>query len=121
MLVLTATPVHEIPERLDHLRAALLGRPLPERDADATDEVPVKKPRRRRDFTDEPMVGDEAYEQAAIVDYEEKRKGGKGKAAPTPAPISRTPTASRPARGRSSAADIRHNPDTGTATLGTHE
>ncbi|MFW5469879.1 DNA translocase FtsK 4TM domain-containing protein [Knoellia sp. CPCC 206435] len=86
LLVLTATPVHEIPERLEHLRATLLGRPLPERDADATDEVPVKKPRRRRDFTDEPMVGDEAYEQAAIVDYEEKRKGGKGKAPTTPAP-----------------------------------
>ena len=38
LLVLTATPVHEIPERLEHLRAALLGRPLPERDAEATDE-----------------------------------------------------------------------------------
>ena len=86
LLVLTATPVHEIPNRLDHLRAAFLGHPVPERDAEATDEVPVKKPRRRRDLTEEPMVGDEAYEQAAIVDYEEKRRPGRGKAAPDKAP-----------------------------------
>jgi len=77
LLVLTATPVHEIPDRLDQLRATLLGHPA-YADEDATDEVPVKKPRRTRAKSDEPMVGDEAYEQAAIVDYEDG-KDSKGR------------------------------------------
>ncbi|WP_404381925.1 DNA translocase FtsK [Knoellia locipacati] len=85
LLVLTATPVHEIPERLDHLRATLLGRPAYE-DSDDTDEVPVKKPRRSRASSDEPMVGDEAYEQAAIVDYEDS-KGRKSRRVPPPAEV----------------------------------
>jgi S-DNA-T family DNA segregation ATPase FtsK/SpoIIIE len=72
LLVLTATPVHEIPDRLDQLRATLLGHPAYAEDGDDTDAVPARKPRRRRDLGDEPMVGDEAYEQAAIVAYEDK-------------------------------------------------
>ena len=83
LLVLTATPVHEIPDRLDLLRATLLGRPA-YADEDATEEVPVKKPRRTRSKGDEPMVGDEAYEQAAIVDYEDKPRRGR-RATPPPA------------------------------------
>ncbi|CAN7391321.1 DNA translocase FtsK 4TM domain-containing protein [Knoellia sp. LjRoot47] len=81
-LVLTATPVHEIPDRLDQLRATLLGHPA-YADEDATEEVPVKKPRRSRAKSDEPMVGDEAYEQAAIVDYEDS-KGRKSRRVPPP-------------------------------------
>jgi S-DNA-T family DNA segregation ATPase FtsK/SpoIIIE len=72
LLVLTATPVHEIPDRLDQLRATLLGHPAYAEDGDDTDAVPARKPRRRRDLGEEPMVGDEAYEQAAIVAYEDK-------------------------------------------------
>jgi len=85
LLVLTATPVHEIPDRLELLRATLLGRPA-YADDDATEEVPVKKPRRTRAKGDEPMEGDEAYEQAAIVDYEDKPRRGK-RATPPPADV----------------------------------
>ncbi len=82
LLVLTATPVHEIPDRLDQLRGTLLGHPA-YADEDRTDEVPVKKPRRSRASSDEPMVGDEAYEQAAIVDYEDS-KGRRSRRVPPP-------------------------------------
>ena len=82
LLVLTATPVHEIPERLDQLRAMLLGHPAHSED-ESTDDAAVKKPRRRRAGSDEPMVGDEAYEQAAIVDYEDS-KGRRSRRVPPP-------------------------------------
>ena len=89
LLVLTATPVHEIPDRLDQLRATLLGHPAYAEGQDDTDEVPVKKARRKRDLSGEPLVGDEAYEQAAIVDYEDKvgGKGRKNRSAATPPPL----------------------------------
>ncbi|WP_083784390.1 DNA translocase FtsK [Janibacter sp. HTCC2649] len=77
LLVLTATPVHEIPDRFDQLRATLLGHPAYAEEDDA-DGLPVKKPRRTRALADEPLVGDEAFEQAAIVAYED-RVGGKGR------------------------------------------
>ncbi|MFC7489180.1 MULTISPECIES: FtsK/SpoIIIE family DNA translocase [unclassified Knoellia] len=79
LLVLTATPVHEIPDRFDQLKAALLGHPAHTDEDDAeTDASPAKKPRRSRAVPDEPLVGDEAFEQAAIVAYED-RVGGKGR------------------------------------------
>lgn len=89
LLVLTATPVHEIPDRLDQLRATLLGHPAYAEEGNGTDAVPVKKPRRRRDLGEEPMVGDEAFEQAAIVDYEDKAgpKGRKGRASADTPPV----------------------------------
>ncbi|PRY63638.1 S-DNA-T family DNA segregation ATPase FtsK/SpoIIIE [Knoellia remsis] len=97
ILVLTATPVHEIPDRLDQLRATLLGHPAYDEDdaTDDTQEVPVRKPRRKRaQSSDEPMDGDEAYEQAAVVDYEDAGKPGKGKAAKGgPRPGEKRPTA----------------------------
>ncbi|KGN34687.1 cell division protein FtsK [Knoellia sinensis KCTC 19936] len=84
-LVLTGTPVHEIPERFDHVKAAILGHPA--YGEDDADEPTARKPRRKRDLSGDPMDGDEAFEQAAIVDYEDAGRAKKGRRpAPTPTP-----------------------------------
>ena len=108
ILVLTATPVHDIPDRLDQLRAALLGHPAYAEDSDHTDELLAKKPRRRRDLTDEPMVGDEAFEQAAIVDYEDRAntKGRKNRASVSPAPAVPDEGGPRPGEKRPTAPGV---------------
>ncbi|MFC8503309.1 DNA translocase FtsK 4TM domain-containing protein [Pedococcus sp. NPDC057267] len=71
LLVMTATPVHLIPERLAELRDHLLHRehleePVPE-------PVAEKPRRRRRPEPEGPLEGDEAFEQAALVDKDGKR------------------------------------------------
>jgi S-DNA-T family DNA segregation ATPase FtsK/SpoIIIE len=66
LLVMTATPVHLIPERLREVRDHLLHRGA----ADATEPVVVEDtPKRRRRVIDpeSPLEGDEAFEQAALV------------------------------------------------------
>ncbi|WP_203693924.1 FtsK/SpoIIIE family DNA translocase [Catellatospora coxensis] len=52
VLVITATPVNKIPERLAHLRDSLLGVATPERsEEDVEDEQEVPAPRRRKRLT----------------------------------------------------------------------
>lgn len=83
LLVMTATPVHMIPQRLAELRDHLLHRGAPE--ADDTDAVDDKPKRRRRVIEPEgPMDGDEAFEQAAVVapDGRRLRPGEKRPTAP---------------------------------------
>ncbi|NHA69029.1 DNA translocase FtsK [Phycicoccus flavus] len=72
LLVLTATPLHQVPARLAAVMDRLTGaEPRTEDDADAGPDA--ARPRRRRPARpaadpDGPMVGDEAFEQAAVVD-----------------------------------------------------
>lgn len=68
VLVITATPVHRIPDRLRELGEHLFG-PVPPRDeARAATGSPVRSRRGRRLGPDgEPLDGDEAFEQAAQV------------------------------------------------------
>ncbi|WP_406831386.1 DNA translocase FtsK 4TM domain-containing protein [Pedococcus sp. KACC 23699] len=66
LLVMTATPVHMIPERLAELRDHLLHRGV-EYD-EPVDAEPEKPKRRRRVIEPEgPLDGDEAFEKAAVV------------------------------------------------------
>ncbi|KGN39111.1 cell division protein FtsK [Knoellia subterranea KCTC 19937] len=102
-LVLTATPVHEIPDRLDQLRALLLGHPA-YTDEDETEATTARKPRRKRALSDEPLEGDEAYEQAAIVDYEDGRKGRKPR--PNAAPPAQEEGGPRPGEKRPTAPGV---------------
>ena len=65
LLVLTATPVHQVSHRLRELRDHLTGAVEPE------PEVPTAPARRRRRAdldADGNLVGDEAFEQAALID-----------------------------------------------------
>jgi S-DNA-T family DNA segregation ATPase FtsK/SpoIIIE len=69
LLVITATPLHQVPERVHALVNRLTGH-TPEQPAEATAE-PVARRRGRRGAAsdvDGPRVGDEAFEQAALVD-----------------------------------------------------
>src|SRR6476646_2944278 len=66
LLVMTATPVHMIPERLAELRDHLLHRGVDL--AEPVSEEPEKPKRRRRVIEPEgPLDGDEAFEKAAVV------------------------------------------------------
>jgi S-DNA-T family DNA segregation ATPase FtsK/SpoIIIE len=72
VLVITATPMHMIPERLAELRGHLLHRGHPEQDP-AAGEKP-KRPRRRvGPDADGDLDGDEPFEQAALVAPDGKR------------------------------------------------
>jgi S-DNA-T family DNA segregation ATPase FtsK/SpoIIIE len=72
LLVMTATPVRLIPARLGELRDWVLRRPregeVPLDEADAADPDATRKLRRRPGpISTEPLDGDEAFRQAAIV------------------------------------------------------
>ncbi|GAA1782924.1 DNA translocase FtsK [Nostocoides veronense] len=87
LLVLTATPIHAIPERLRGLRAHLVHPHAPPDDQTPQDGMPSATPsrlrsRRRRGEqgeTGEGFEGDTAYDQAATVAREGRRR-------PRPAP-----------------------------------
>jgi S-DNA-T family DNA segregation ATPase FtsK/SpoIIIE len=76
LLVVTATPVYQVPARLRHLRDRLLGRQVAE-DADADTETTVATKRRRRHSTDDvdPDMGDPAYDSPVLEGRELHRRG----------------------------------------------
>ncbi len=93
LLVMTATPLHQVPARLAELRNHLLHRGLDAAvpGADPVGDQPVEdKPRRRRGApaaggtVEGPLDGDEAFEQAALVipDGKRLRPGEKRPTAP---------------------------------------
>ncbi len=117
ILVLTATPLHQVPTRLRELLDRLTGHePEPQEAAEAP--TPKRRGRPRADGADGPMVGDEAYEQAVVVDPGTGKRlrpgqrrpvspeaGGAATATPasavpstTKAPLEAPPTSSLPQR-----------------------
>ena len=80
LLVITATPVYQVPQRLGALRDRLLGRhPVGEDDADGDDgEVtqPIRVGRFRRgvDTDIDPEMGDLAYDSPLMVERELRRR-----------------------------------------------
>ncbi len=92
LLVITATPVHAIPERLRYLHDRLTGTVHPDGpDVDDSDLTSGRHALRRRrrvaQGDDEGFVGDEAYEKAIVT------AAGKGRAAGgTPRPGEKRPT-----------------------------
>lgn len=80
VLIITATPVYQIPARLAALRDKALGR-TPAEDA-ATDDEPTKPVRtRRRSMLDDevdPEMGDPAYDSPVLPDRELRKRRKKG-------------------------------------------
>lgn len=90
LLVITATPLHQVPERLRGAVDRLTGHaPAPEADAADTSTTTPRRRRGRADLeADGALPGDEAFEQAALVDPvtgKRLRPGQKRPAAPLPA------------------------------------
>ncbi len=84
-LIITATPLYQVPARLAHARDRLLGRATPETDPDATQAMPAVRGRRHRfDETGEidPDMGDPAYDTPVLSDRELKRRRKKAAADP---------------------------------------
>src|SRR6476469_1109818 len=109
LLVITATPLHQVPERVHALVNRLTGH-TPEQPAEATAE-PVARRRGRRGAAsdvDRPPVGDEAFEQAALVDPvtgKRLRPGQKRPAAPATGTDPAATAASPAAAARAPVAD----------------
>ncbi|GGF38274.1 cell division protein FtsK [Marmoricola endophyticus] len=92
VLVVTATPVYRIPDRLKEGRDRLLGRTAYDDEADAAvEETPPAKPRRRRgsgaDEVFDPEMGDPAYDTPVLEEAPApKRTRSKPKPDPEPEP-----------------------------------
>ncbi|HYN29714.1 MAG TPA: DNA translocase FtsK [Dermatophilaceae bacterium] len=106
LLVLTGTPAHALPDLLSRARRALLGRtgPEPALQGPQTGPVPAGRRSRRRAAQDAPggRVGDEPFEQAALVDPRTGRRLRPGQRRPVPA--TDAPDGARPEPASSSAA-----------------
>ena len=79
LLVVTATPVYQVPVRLRHLRDRALGRTVEEL-ADEEEPVAVKPTRRRRkaDLDDiDPDMGDAPYDSPVLEDREMSKRARK--------------------------------------------
>ncbi|WP_286176066.1 DNA translocase FtsK [Arthrobacter sp. NEB 688] len=90
LLVLTATPLHQVPERLREAMDRLTGHD-PAAAADPEPEPAAKAPRRRRTArelaeAEASMHGDEAFEQAAVVDPRTGKRLRPGQKRPAAAP-----------------------------------
>jgi S-DNA-T family DNA segregation ATPase FtsK/SpoIIIE len=85
LLVVTATPLYQVPARLRHARDRLLGRHVAdEPEAAATeDTVATKRRRRRSDPEIDPEMGDPAYD-SPVLEGREFLKRGKNEVEPEP-------------------------------------
>jgi S-DNA-T family DNA segregation ATPase FtsK/SpoIIIE len=83
LLVVTATPVYQVPARLRHARDRMLGRHV--EDVEVEDTVATKTRRRRRldDEDVDPDMGDPAYD-SPVLEGREFSKRGKAAAEPEP-------------------------------------
>ncbi|RNM15910.1 DNA translocase FtsK [Nocardioides pocheonensis] len=85
LLVVTATPVYQVPARLRHARDRLLGRHVAdETEADDVEATVATKRRRRKGVDDpeiDPDMGDPAYDSPVLEGREFSKRG---KAAPEP-------------------------------------
>ncbi len=80
-LIITATPLYQVPARLAETRDRLLGRTTAEADPDATQAMPaVRRRRHRLHDSDEidPDMGDPAYDTPVLSDREIKKRRKKG-------------------------------------------
>ncbi|MGG5260511.1 DNA translocase FtsK 4TM domain-containing protein [Phycicoccus avicenniae] len=115
VLVLTATPLHQVPERLRETLDRLTGH-TPEAAPEPEPARPAgRRPRGKAATTevDGPMVGDEAFEQAAVVDPRTGRRlrPGQKRPAETAAPDADAPAAAlAQARGASAKAPLEPPP-----------
>ncbi len=85
LLVITATPLHQVPERVRATVNRLTGH-TPEEPTEATPEPTTRRRGRRgaASDVDGPRVGDEAFEQAALVDPVTGKRLRPGQKRPNP-------------------------------------
>jgi len=83
VLIITATPLYQVPAKLAHTRDRLLGREAAE-DPDATQAMPAVRGRRHHLHDDEidPDMGDPAYDSPVLADRELKKRRKKAVAEP---------------------------------------
>jgi DNA segregation ATPase FtsK/SpoIIIE, S-DNA-T family len=91
VLVLTATPLHQVPERLRELLDRLTGH-TPEPEA-AEPQTPARRRRSRADLEADAISGDEAFEQAAVVDPRTGRRLRPGQKRPAETEVAGAPGA----------------------------
>ncbi len=81
LLVITATPVYQVPARLRETRDRLLGRTPAGADGDDADQTQPIRTRRGKGLDDiDPELGDPAYDSPVLEDREVKRRRRKGSA-----------------------------------------
>ncbi|QIM21214.1 DNA translocase FtsK [Phycicoccus sp. HDW14] len=102
VLVLTATPLHQVPERLRELLDRLTGHE-PEPEA-AEPQTPARRRRSRADLEADAISGDEAFEQAAVVDPRTGRRLRPGQKRPSDAEAAAATSAPAAALGQARAA-----------------
>jgi S-DNA-T family DNA segregation ATPase FtsK/SpoIIIE len=85
VLVVTATPVYQVPARLRHARDRMLGRQVAEEVAEAGVQkgATTRRRRRRLDEDIDPEMGDPAYD-SPVLEGRELGKRGQGVPAPEP-------------------------------------
>ncbi|MBM6404995.1 DNA translocase FtsK 4TM domain-containing protein [Phycicoccus sp. CSK15P-2] len=135
VLVLTATPLHQVPQRLREVTDRLTGH-VPEPAPEQPEKASRRRSRARAADPEVPQEGDEAFEQAAVVDPHTGRKLRPGQKRPTPAdppapaasapvakaPLEAPPTSQLPQRVEqlSLAGDVTYTlPDSGVLEPGT--
>ncbi len=77
VLIITATPLYQVPVKLGHTRDRLLGRaPRDAEDPDATQSMPATRSRRRPKVDDEidPDMGNPAYDSPVLAERELRRR-----------------------------------------------
>ncbi len=84
VLVITATPVYQVPTRLAELRDRLLGRSRPDTEGDEGEPTQPIRTRRGRsaDGDIDPDMGDPAYDSPVLEDREVKKRRKKGQPDP---------------------------------------
>jgi S-DNA-T family DNA segregation ATPase FtsK/SpoIIIE len=86
VLVVTATPVYQVPQRLAELRDRVLGRKHGEDGTDGEATQPIRTRDRRRDDEIDPTMGDPAYDSPVLEDREVRKRRKKGGEEPEPQP-----------------------------------
>jgi S-DNA-T family DNA segregation ATPase FtsK/SpoIIIE len=90
VLVITATPLYQVPQRLAHLRDVVLGRATAPADGDGEATRPVRRRGRAGDDVD-PDMGDPAYDSPVLSDRELKKRRRKAESTDDDQPTEPTP------------------------------
>lgn len=82
LLVITATPLYRVPDRLRELSDSLLGRrPVADEGGEPTQPIRVKRGSGDLGDTLDPLMGDQAYDSPLLAEPTKKRRGRKTAAA----------------------------------------
>ncbi len=91
ILVVTATPLHQVPERLSAALARLTGHTPPDATpAESAEPAATRRRRTRAELEADALTDDEAFEQAAVVDPVTGKRLRPGQKRPAPLPANAT-------------------------------